>query len=80
MSVQPTVAPLNIPILVNVCVRLSGVVLHEEHIELLTEDYKELKKAVDGKVLQEGSLHFTGEKQKCVVTEVCCACMKTNKK
>lgn len=38
----------------------KGLILHEEHIELLTEDYKELKKAVDGKVLQEGSLHFTG--------------------
>ncbi|XP_022076199.1 biliverdin reductase A [Acanthochromis polyacanthus] len=38
----------------------KGLILHEEHIELLTEDYKELKKTVDGKVLQEGSLHFTG--------------------
>uniref|UniRef100_A0A3P8TTR3 Biliverdin reductase A n=1 Tax=Amphiprion percula TaxID=161767 RepID=A0A3P8TTR3_AMPPE len=38
----------------------KGLILHEEHIELLTEDYKELKKMVDGKVLQEGSLHFTG--------------------
>ncbi|KAK5599120.1 hypothetical protein CRENBAI_025847 [Crenichthys baileyi] len=38
----------------------KGVILHEEHIELLTEDYKLLKKEVDGKVLLEGSLHFTG--------------------
>lgn len=38
----------------------KGLILHEEHIELLTEDFKELKKAVAGKVLQEGSLHFTG--------------------
>lgn len=38
----------------------KGLILHEEHIELLTEDFKELKKAIDGKVLQEGSLHFTG--------------------
>ncbi|KAM6918886.1 biliverdin reductase A [Xenentodon cancila] len=38
----------------------KGVILHEEHIELLTEDYKALKKEVQGKVLQEGTLHFTG--------------------
>ncbi|XP_029380696.1 biliverdin reductase A isoform X1 [Echeneis naucrates] len=38
----------------------KGVVLHEEHIELLTEDYKWLKKEVEGKTLQEGTLHFTG--------------------
>ncbi|XP_035526741.1 biliverdin reductase A [Morone saxatilis] len=38
----------------------KGVILHEEHIELLTEDYKELKKEVEGKILQEGTLHFTG--------------------
>uniref|UniRef100_A0A8D3BC81 Biliverdin reductase A n=1 Tax=Scophthalmus maximus TaxID=52904 RepID=A0A8D3BC81_SCOMX len=38
----------------------KGVVLHEEHIELLTEDYKGLKREVEGKTLQEGSLHFTG--------------------
>ncbi|MEQ2308281.1 hypothetical protein AMECASPLE_026704, partial [Ameca splendens] len=38
----------------------KGVILHEEHIELLTEDYKQLKKEVDGKVLLEGYLHFTG--------------------
>ncbi|XP_041849003.1 biliverdin reductase A [Melanotaenia boesemani] len=38
----------------------KGVILHEEHIELLTEDYKLLKKEVEGKTLLEGSLHFTG--------------------
>ncbi|KAG7236664.1 hypothetical protein INR49_000645 [Caranx melampygus] len=38
----------------------KGVVLHEEHIELLTEDYKQLKKEVEGKTVQEGTLHFTG--------------------
>ncbi|XP_075935284.1 biliverdin reductase A isoform X2 [Anarhichas minor] len=38
----------------------KGVILHEEHIELLTEDYKELKKEVEGKILQDGTLHFTG--------------------
>ncbi|KAM9718546.1 biliverdin reductase A isoform 1-T1 [Menidia menidia] len=38
----------------------KGLVLHEEHIELLTEDFKELQKAVEGKVLQKGTLHFTG--------------------
>ncbi|XP_069581886.1 biliverdin reductase A [Brachyistius frenatus] len=40
--------------------REKGVILHEEHIELLTEDYKELKRQTEGKVLQEASLHFTG--------------------
>ncbi|KAG7488661.1 hypothetical protein MATL_G00036310 [Megalops atlanticus] len=38
----------------------KGKVLHEEHIELLTADYKQLKKDVAGKSLQEGTLHFTG--------------------
>ncbi|KAG8442786.1 hypothetical protein GDO86_011557 [Hymenochirus boettgeri] len=38
----------------------KGKVLHVEHIELLTEEYKELKKEVDGKQLMEGILHFTG--------------------
>ncbi|XP_020502701.1 biliverdin reductase A isoform X1 [Labrus bergylta] len=38
----------------------KGVILHEEHIELLSEDYKALKREVEGKVLQEGTLHFTG--------------------
>ncbi|KAM9307621.1 biliverdin reductase A [Gastrophryne carolinensis] len=37
-----------------------GKVLHVEHIELLTEEYKALKKEVDGKELVEGRLHFTG--------------------
>ena len=39
----------------------SGVVLHEEHIELLTADFKQLKKDIAGKKLEEGSLHFTGQ-------------------
>ncbi|XP_071348219.1 biliverdin reductase A [Trachinotus anak] len=38
----------------------KGLILHEEHIELLTEDYKQLKREVEGKTLQEGALHFTG--------------------
>ncbi|XP_051944795.1 biliverdin reductase A [Hippocampus zosterae] len=38
----------------------KGVILHEEHIELFSEDYKGLKRAVQGKTLQEGTLHFTG--------------------
>ncbi|XP_035286220.1 biliverdin reductase A isoform X2 [Anguilla anguilla] len=38
----------------------KGKVLHEEHIELLTADYKQLKKDLAGKSLQEGTLHFTG--------------------
>lgn len=38
----------------------KGVTLHEEHIELFSEDFKVLKKEVEGKVLQEGTLHFTG--------------------
>lgn len=38
----------------------KGLILHEEHIELLTEDFKALKKEVEGKKLQEGTLHFTG--------------------
>lgn len=44
----------------------SGLILHEEHIELLTEDYKELRREVEGKILQEGALHFTGKRQWCV--------------
>lgn len=51
----------------SVCV--SGVILHEEHIELLTEDFKELKRQVEGKLLQEGTLHFTGKRQECVSEE-----------
>uniref|UniRef100_A0A3Q2TF44 Biliverdin reductase A n=1 Tax=Fundulus heteroclitus TaxID=8078 RepID=A0A3Q2TF44_FUNHE len=43
-----------------VLAQTKGLILHEEHIELLTEDYKQLKKEVAGKVLLEGSLHFTG--------------------
>ncbi|PIO30558.1 hypothetical protein AB205_0115240, partial [Aquarana catesbeiana] len=35
-------------------------VLHVEHIELLTEEYRALKKEVNGKTLEEGVLHFTG--------------------
>lgn len=38
----------------------KGLILHEEHIELLTEEYKQLKREVEGKLLQEGTLHFTG--------------------
>uniref|UniRef100_A0AAZ3PBF7 Biliverdin reductase A n=1 Tax=Oncorhynchus tshawytscha TaxID=74940 RepID=A0AAZ3PBF7_ONCTS len=38
----------------------KGVVLHEEHIELLTADFKQLKKDIAGKRLEEGFLHFTG--------------------
>ncbi|KAG8572606.1 hypothetical protein GDO81_012102 [Engystomops pustulosus] len=38
----------------------KGKVLHVEHIELLTEEFKQLKKEVDGKELVEGVLHFTG--------------------
>ncbi|XP_061587529.1 biliverdin reductase A [Cololabis saira] len=38
----------------------KGLILHEEHIELLSEDFKALKTEVQGKVLQEGTLHFTG--------------------
>ncbi|XP_072296699.1 biliverdin reductase A [Eucyclogobius newberryi] len=38
----------------------KGVVLHEEHIELLTADFKWLKEKVEGQKLQEGTLHFTG--------------------
>ncbi|XP_078544314.1 biliverdin reductase A [Lissotriton helveticus] len=39
---------------------LKGKVLHVEHIELLSEQYKELKKEVTGKELLSGTLHFTG--------------------
>ncbi|XP_066536691.1 biliverdin reductase A isoform X2 [Hoplias malabaricus] len=38
----------------------KGLVLHEEHIELLTPDFKQLKKDIVGKQLEEGNLHFTG--------------------
>nr|XP_020654048.1 biliverdin reductase A [Pogona vitticeps] len=35
-------------------------ILHVEHIELLTMEYKQLKKEVAGKELVKGTLHFTG--------------------
>ncbi|KAJ8406944.1 hypothetical protein AAFF_G00292200 [Aldrovandia affinis] len=38
----------------------KGKVLHEEHIELLVASYKQMKRDVAGRNLQEGSLHFTG--------------------
>ncbi|XP_060729855.1 biliverdin reductase A [Tachysurus vachellii] len=38
----------------------KGLILHEEHIELFTPAFKQLKKDVAGKQLEEGSLHFTG--------------------
>nr|XP_060637546.1 biliverdin reductase A [Anolis sagrei ordinatus] len=38
----------------------KGKILHVEHIELLTEEYKQLKKEVEGKELVKGTLHFTG--------------------
>ncbi|XP_028831111.1 biliverdin reductase A [Denticeps clupeoides] len=38
----------------------KGLVLHEEHIELLTVDFKQLKRDISGKRLEEGTLHFTG--------------------
>ncbi|KAJ0059267.1 hypothetical protein NL108_012690 [Boleophthalmus pectinirostris] len=38
----------------------KGVILHEEHIELFTADFKWLKEKVEGQKLQEGVLHFTG--------------------
>lgn len=40
--------------------RDKGVILHEEHIELFTADFKWLKEKVQGQKLQEGTLHFTG--------------------
>lgn len=40
---------------------MAGKVLHVEHIELLTEEYKQLKKEVSGKDLVKGTLHFTGQ-------------------
>ncbi|XP_038653724.1 biliverdin reductase A isoform X1 [Scyliorhinus canicula] len=39
---------------------LKGKILHVEHIELLSAEYKQLKQQVSGKELMEGSLHFTG--------------------
>lgn len=40
--------------------RDKGVILHEEHIELFTADFKWLKEKIQGQKLQEGTLHFTG--------------------
>ncbi|KTF95373.1 hypothetical protein cypCar_00019186 [Cyprinus carpio] len=37
----------------------KGLVLHEEHIELLTPEFKQLKKDIAGKTLEEGTLRFT---------------------
>uniref|UniRef100_UPI00358F42A1 biliverdin reductase A n=1 Tax=Myxine glutinosa TaxID=7769 RepID=UPI00358F42A1 len=37
-----------------------GRVLHIEHIELLTSQYKQLRDQVEGKTLEQGCLHFTG--------------------
>lgn len=51
------------PLILSNCVCLSGVILHEEHIELRSEEYKQLKREVEGKTLQEGTLHFTGKRQ-----------------
>lgn len=42
-------------------VSTPGLVLHEEHIELFSEDFKALKNEVEGKVFQRGTLHFTGD-------------------
>ncbi|XP_074139727.1 biliverdin reductase A isoform X2 [Sminthopsis crassicaudata] len=38
----------------------KGKILHEEHIELLTEEFAFLKNEVAGKKLLKGTLHFTG--------------------
>ncbi|XP_041039617.1 biliverdin reductase A isoform X1 [Carcharodon carcharias] len=38
----------------------KGKILHVEHIELLSAEYKQLKRQVSGKELMEGTLHFTG--------------------
>ena len=39
----------------------TGKVLHEEHVELLMEEFAFLKKEVVGKDLLKGSLLFTGQ-------------------
>lgn len=44
----------------SICV-LTGRVLHEEHVELLMEEFAFLKKEVVGKDLLKGSLLFTGQ-------------------
>ncbi|XP_078453185.1 biliverdin reductase A isoform X3 [Lampetra planeri] len=41
--------------------RIRGKVLHVEHIELLTSQYKMLKQQVAGREPQEGHLDFTGK-------------------
>uniref|UniRef100_A0A671KVX4 Biliverdin reductase A n=1 Tax=Sinocyclocheilus anshuiensis TaxID=1608454 RepID=A0A671KVX4_9TELE len=46
----------------------KGLVLHEEHIELLTPDFKQLKKDIAGKTLEEGTLHFTGND--CIIPNI----------
>lgn len=51
------------------CLCVPGLILHEEHIELLSEDFKALKRELEGKVLQEGTLHFTGERSACRVQD-----------
>lgn len=40
---------------------MTGKVLHEEHVELLMEEFAFLKKEVVGKDLLKGSLLFTGQ-------------------
>lgn len=40
---------------------MIGKVLHEEHVELLMEEFTFLKKEVMGKDLLKGSLLFTGQ-------------------
>jgi biliverdin reductase len=40
---------------------MTGKVLHEEHVELLMEEFTFLKKEVVGKELLKGSLLFTGQ-------------------
>lgn len=39
----------------------TGRVLHEEHIELLMEEFAFLRREVEGEELLKGSLHFTGQ-------------------
>lgn len=42
---------------------MTGKILHEEHVELLMEEFAFLKKEVVGKDLLKGSLLFTGQLQ-----------------
>ena len=51
-------------------VEQKGKVLHEEHVELLMEEFAFLKKEVVGKDLLKGSLLFTG--QSLVRSQVIC--------